>query len=299
MDPFLARALAHLEEMAPSQKDRPREGVRRIPLFALLPRSQPRRRFEEESLRSLAESIRVHGVLEPLLVRPAEEGYQILAGERRYRAAQMAGLAEVPAVVLEVDEKAARAIALLENLQREDLNPYEETLGILDLLGLELGKDRREVVGLLHRMWNEAKGRVTHNVMGNPEAEAVKALFKTLGRMTWESFVQNRLPLLNLPADLREALEEGSIPYTAARELKRVKEEGARRALLEEVKAGLSLRELRARVRRLAQTPKPVSPWHQTVVSRLARLDLEALPPQKRQRVEGLLRELEKALEET
>ncbi|MCX7850848.1 MAG: chromosome partitioning protein ParB, partial [Thermus sp.] len=184
------------------------------------------------------------------------------------------------------------ALALMENLQREDLNPYEETLGVLDLLALELGKEREEVVGLLHRMLHEKKGNVPHNVMGSPEAGKVEEVFRLLGRMTWESFVQARLPLLRLPPDLREALEEGSIPYTAALELKKVADEGLRKGLLEEAKAGLPLRELRARVRQALKRPAPPPPWHKEVAARLARLDLEALPEEKRGEVEEYLKAL-------
>jgi len=262
-----------------------------LPLEALLPSPQPRRRFE--NLEALAESIREKGVLQPLLVRPLGDGrYAIVAGERRYRAAKMAGLAEVPVRVLDLPEKEARLLALVENLQREDLNPYEETLGVLDLLSEDLGKTREEVVGLLHRMRDEARGKVPHNVMGNPEAQRVMEIFKALGRMTWESFVQHRLPLLGLPEDLRAALEEGAIPYTAALELKKVKDPEARAQLLEEAKGGLSLRELKARVREVLVKEKAPPPWHKEVVSRLARLDPESLPPEKRQEVERYLKAL-------
>ena len=123
----------------------------------------------------------------------------------------------VPVVIFDVDEAEALALSLLENLQREDLNPFEETLGILDLLALELGRTREEVVGLLHRMRDEARGKVPHNVMGNSEAEKIAAIFQKLGRMTWESFVQNRLPLLTLPDDLKEDLEAGAISLIPAR----------------------------------------------------------------------------------
>lgn len=268
-------------------------------LAELVPRPQPRRRFEEASLKALAESIRAHGVLEPLLVRPLGDGrYEIVAGERRYRAAQIAGLSEVPVVVLEgLDEKAAQAIALMENLQREDLNPYEETVAVLDLLALELGKGREEVVSLLRQMKNAKEGRVRQNVLPNPEAQRVEEVFRLLGRMGWESFVQARLPLLNLPPDLQEALLEGSIPYTAALELKKVKGEEERRKLLEEAKAGLSLRELKARVRALLRKEASPPPWHKEVLAKLARVDLEALPPERKAEVEEKLRELLTLLE--
>jgi ParB family chromosome partitioning protein len=267
-----------------------------LPLKDLLPQAQPRRRFE--SLEALAESIRQQGVLQPLLVRPLGDGkYAIVAGERRYRAAQMVGLAEVPVQVLNIDEREARRITLVENLQREDLNPYEETLGVLALLEEELASSRAEVLALLHRMRDEERGKVPHNVMGNPEAHKVEEIFRALGRMTWKSFVQNRLPLLKLPEDLRAALEEGAIPYTAALELKKVGDEKTRQRLLQEVQAGLSLRELKARVREALQREQAPTPWHREVAGRLARLNLEALPLQRRQAVEDKLQELLALLE--
>lgn len=271
-------------------------GTEVVPLSVLVPSPQPRRRFE--NLEALAQSIREKGVLQPLLVRPLGDGrYAIVAGERRYRAAKMAGLAEVPVRVLDLSEKEARLLALVENLQREDLNPYEETLGVLELLSEELGKTREEVVGLLERMRKEKRGVVARNVAGTPEAQKVEAVFKALGRMTWETFVRHRLPLLGLPEDLRAALEEGALPYTAALELKKVKDPEARARLLEEAKGGLSLRELKARVREVLVKEKAPPPWHKEVASRLARLDPESLPPEKRRAVEEKVRELLALLE--
>ncbi|BDG29815.1 chromosome partitioning protein ParB (plasmid) [Thermus thermophilus] len=292
MDPFLARALSALEEM---EKKPVQAGGKVLPLEVLVPSPQPRKRFE--NLEALAESIREKGVLQPLLVRPLGDGrYAIVAGERRYRAARMAGLSEVPVRVVELSEKEARLLALVENLQREDLNPYEETVGVLALLSEDLGKSVEEVVGLLRRMRKEKRGEAGHNVMASPEAQRVEEVFKVLGRMTWESFVQNRLPLLRLPEDLRTALEEGAIPYTAALELKKVKDEASRRALLEEARAGLSLRDLKARVRAVLRKEKAPKPWHREVGERLLRLDLEALPPERRALVERKLKELEELL---
>ncbi|BDG29954.1 chromosome partitioning protein ParB (plasmid) [Thermus thermophilus] len=288
MDPFLARALSALEEM---EKKPVQAGGKVLPLEVLVPSPQPRKRFE--NLEALAESIREKGVLQPLLVRPLGDGrYAIVAGERRYRAARMAGLSEVPVRVVELSEKEARLLALVENLQREDLNPYEETVGVLALLSEDLGKSVEEVVGLLRRMRKEKRGEAGHNVMASPEAQRVEEVFKVLGRMTWESFVQNRLPLLRLPEDLRTALEEGAIPYTAALELKKVRDLEARARLLEEAKGGLSLRELKARVREVLVKEKAPPPWHKEVATRLARLDPESLPPEKRRAVEEKVREL-------
>jgi ParB family chromosome partitioning protein len=267
-----------------------------VPLEALLPSPQPRRRFE--NLEPLAQSIREKGVLQPLLVRPLGDGrYAIVAGERRYRAAKMAGLAQVPVRVLDLSEKEARLLALVENLQREDLNPYEETLGVLELLSEELGKTREEVVGLLERMRKEKRGVVARNVSGTPEAQRVEEVFRTLGRITWESFVRTRLPLLGLPEDLRAALEEGALPYTAALELKKVKDPEVRVRLLEEAKGNLSLRELKARVRKALKREQAPHPLPKKVAARLARLDLEVLPPEKRQEVKRHLEALQALLE--
>ena len=98
-------------------------------------RNQPRKDFDEEELQALSESIAIHGILQPLTVRELPSGYfQIIAGERRWRAARMAGLSEVPVVVIEADDKKAMELALIENLQRQDLNPVEEALGYQSLI---------------------------------------------------------------------------------------------------------------------------------------------------------------------
>lgn len=97
--------------------------------------NQPRKHFDEEALAGLAESIRQHGIIQPLTVRRLSSGYyQIIAGERRWRAARMAGLAEVPAIVIEADDRMVMELGLIENLQREDLNPMEEAAGYRSLI---------------------------------------------------------------------------------------------------------------------------------------------------------------------
>ena len=293
MSPFLGRALEQLQET----RSKPTTAPTTLPLSALYTQAQPRRRFER--IEELAESIRAQGVLQPLLVKPDGDGrrYRVIAGERRLRAAHLAGLTEVPVRILNLTDEEARVVALLENLQREDLNPYEETLGVLDLLSEELGKTREEVVGLLRRMRKEKRGEAGQNVLASPEAQRVEEVFKALGRMTWESFVQARLPLLGLPEDLRAALEEGALPYTAALELKKVKDLEARARLLEEAKGGLSLRELKARVREALRREQAPQPLPKKIAARLARLDLEALPEEKRKRVEEYLEALHQLLE--
>ena len=107
-----------------------------LPIYKVEPNpDQPRQDFDEEELQALADSIAIHGILQPLTVRELNSGYyQIIAGERRWRAARMANLSEVPAVIIEADDKKAMELALIENLQRQDLNPVEEALGYQSLI---------------------------------------------------------------------------------------------------------------------------------------------------------------------
>ena len=124
---------------------------------------QPRKRFDQETLAALAESIRLHGILQPLTVRRLASGYyQIIAGERRWRAAKLAGLREVPAVIVEADDRKVMELGLIENLQREDLNPMEEAMGyqaLIEEYGLtqeeaarRVGKSRPAVANALRLM---------------------------------------------------------------------------------------------------------------------------------------------------
>lgn len=142
---------------------------KQLPLHRVEPNpDQPRQDFNEEELQSLAESIRVHGVIQPLTVRETSDGYyQIIAGERRWRASRLAGLAEIPALVIEADDKTAKELALIENLQRQDLNSVEEALGyqsLMDDFGLtqeeaaeRVGKSRSAVANALRLLTLDEK----------------------------------------------------------------------------------------------------------------------------------------------
>ena len=157
-----------------------------------LPEYQPRQFFDPHKLEELAKSIEVRGVLEPLLVRArsskgSNAKYELVAGGRRYRAAKMAGLKEVPAIALELDDREALSVAIVENLQREDLNPVEETEGILRLLGLRLEISVEEVPKLLYQLRHEVKresqketrkdtkGKSGHNVMASSESSNLES----------------------------------------------------------------------------------------------------------------------------
>ena len=290
------------------------DNVRLLSLDALrLPERQPRRYFAPRAMDALIGSIQRHGILQPLLVRPVAEDqageYEIVAGERRYRAAREAGLDEVPVVVRQMGDEDAVQYALLENLQREDLNPVEETEGILMLLALGLEKDAEDVTSLLYKMQNSLRHQarreplpVTHNVMGNSQEEMVLGIFEGLGIMSWESFVNNRLPLLNLPEDILQALRSGSIAYTKARSIARLKDEKEREAVLHEaIVQELSLAVIRSRVSALlanqaAPTPLDLSSRASALARKLRRRKV-LRDEKKRERLETLLAEMERLLE--
>jgi len=222
-----------------------------------LPEGQPRRYFDAKAIAELTESIKQHGILQPLLVRTLpDDKYELVAGERRYRAAMAAGLDEVPVVIRSLSDEDALALALIENLQRENLNPVEETEGILQLLGLRLGTAKDEVGSLLYRMLNDSV-RLTNNVISQPEAELVKEVFTNLGLMSWESFISNRLPLLKLPKDILEALRSGRIAYTKAKAISKIKDETERLTFLEEsIAQSLSLSQIRERLKQARSVPE-------------------------------------------
>jgi ParB family chromosome partitioning protein len=182
-----------------------------VPIGSVRPNSrQPRRRFDAESITELAESVRAQGLVQPIVVRPAEGGtWELIAGERRWRAARSAGLATIPALVRESDDRDSLLLALVENVAREDLSPIEESRAyavLMDEFGLSLG---------------DVADRV--------------------GRS--KSSVSNRLRLLELPEDIIGLLERGSISEGHARAILGVSGQDQRRALARQiVRKGLSVR---------------------------------------------------------
>jgi len=197
----------------------PREALSMLPVSRIRPgRYQPRTRMDQQALAELAASIRTQGLMQPLLVRPVgDERYELIAGERRWRAAQMAGLEQVPALVREVPDEAALAMALIENIQREDLNPMEEAAGVQRLID---------------------EFRMTHE----QAADAV-------GRS--RSATTNLLRLLKLAKAVQEMVMQGELEMGHARALLAL--EGARQieAAHAVVAKGLSVRETEALVQRL------------------------------------------------
>jgi ParB family transcriptional regulator, chromosome partitioning protein len=269
-----------------------------------LPASQPRRYFDPQKLEQLTQSVKAHGILENLLVRPLEnkEGlYELVAGERRYRAAQAAGLTSVPVTIRELADEEAFSIALVENLQREDLNPVEETEGIVTLLGIQLKESPEAIISLLYRMDNEQKKKVTNNVIGNTEKQNIESVFASLGQ-NWQSFVNNRLPLLKLPDEILEVLRQGKIEYTKAKAIALVKDEQQRKNILEEaVIQNLSLVQIKEKIKTTKSDDKSPSPSTQvkTITSHLNRSKLWEKNPKKWKQVQSWLEKIENLLEKT
>lgn len=208
---------------------------------------QPRREFNDQSLGELAESIRQRGILQPLLVRPAQGGFEIVAGERRWRAAQLAGLQEVPVMIRELSDQEARHLALIENLQREDLNMVDEVDAKLELVASTLNLTREAARSRLMQLLREEVGDDHH---------ALETLFSTLGE-SWSNFAKTKLRILNWPELILDAVREG-LPYTLAGVIVSAPESEHQR-LLKQARAGASREELKAEVQLLktAQTPEP------------------------------------------
>lgn len=265
-----------------------------------LSKQQPRRYFDPEKLEQLILSVKEHGILEPLLVRPLlNSEYELVAGERRYRAAQAAKLNQVPVVIKVLSDGEALHLALVENLQREDLNPVEETEGILQLLALHLEVAVEDVVALLHRMRNEVKGNVNQNVLVSSEGEKIQAFFNTFGLISWESFVSSRLPLLSLPTEILEVLRQGRIAYTKAQAIARLKDEEKRKTLLDEaISQALSLSNIQERIKAVQSLKNPPTTlkFRASEVIRRHSKSKAWDDPKKQKRLEKLLIQMEALL---
>ena len=229
----LGRGLgALLGESAFLENDTPepsQNGVTILPITDVENNSaQPRKIFDGETLSELADSIRQHGILQPLTVRKLDSGYyQIIAGERRWRAARMAGLNEVPVIIVEADDQTATELAMIENLQREDLNPMEEAAGY------------RTLIDLYHMTQEEVSSRVGKS----------------------RSAVANALRLLDLTETVRTYVEEGRLTAGHARALITLPPDVQERAAKEVIDGGLSVRQ----TERLAKQRMPGQRHHSPV----------------------------------
>ena len=180
--------------------------------------NQPRRSFPEDALADLAKSIKEKGILQPILVRRVGKSYEIVAGERRFRAAKLAGLDEIPVIIQSFNDIEVAELALIENLQREDLNPYEETQALLTLITHYLRlQDVETVVAKLKQAAYEIRS-LEEPSQASLEIEAYLANFGVKLR----SFLTNKLPLLELHELLKEQLSSGALAYTKALHLQKL-----------------------------------------------------------------------------
>ena len=214
--------LGDFEETTPEQN-----GYQKLPIYKVEPNPhQPRRDFDEEELQALADSIAEHGIIQPLTVRELNSGYyQIIAGERRWRAARLANLSEVPVIIIEADDKKVMELALIENLQRQDLNPVEEALGYQTLM-----EDH-----------------------GLTQDDAAKRVGKS------RPAVANALRLLNLNPEVLDKVRTGELTAGHARAILTVKSEKKQLAAAQKIAAlGLSVRQAELLCRNMAkETPEP------------------------------------------
>ena len=197
-----------------------------LPIYKVEPNpDQPRHDFDEEELQALADSITVHGIIQPLTVREMPNGYyQIIAGERRWRAARMANLSDVPAVIIEADDKKAMELALIENLQRQDLNPLEEALGYQTLMN-EYGLTQEEAAGRV------GKSRPA---------------------------VANALRLLGLCPEVQERVRKGELSAGHARAILQLKSEKKQQEAAQKIVAlGLSVRQAELLCKNMSKEPVP------------------------------------------
>lgn len=197
-----------------------------LPIYKVEPNpDQPRHDFDEEELQALADSITVHGIIQPLTVREMPNGYyQIIAGERRWRAARMANLSDVPAVIIEADDKKAMELALIENLQRQDLNPLEEALGYQMLMN-EYGLTQEEAAGRV------GKSRPA---------------------------VANALRLLGLCPEVQERVRKGELSAGHARAILQLKSEKKQQEAAQKIVAlGLSVRQAELLCKNMSKEPVP------------------------------------------
>jgi len=305
--------------------------------------NNPRKSFDAAKMAQLTASVRRYGVLEAVLLTPLQPlqelaQYELVFGERRYLAAQSAGLSAIRARILMPDEIQQwkevdlANIRLTENLNREDLNAVEETHAIVELLALQLQISMQEVPRLLYRLHQQHRKQksekksteATHTGVGMTSISAlngqlsqwlnsnddivifervlweVEYVFEGLGRFSWQSFVQHRLPLLNLPVDVQNAIRAGQLPYSAGKSIARLTDESQRQALLAQAIAEDWTREQIAEAVRAHLEPQTNAKeetaltlqFRSTLQTTMTRLKKANLSPQQCAKAERLLQQL-------
>ena len=279
-----------------------------IPLDKIKPGTlQPRQFFSQESIDSLAKSFQEQGFRGALNVRPLEDGtYELVAGERRWRAAKQAALERVRCIVDNYSDSEALEFALLENLQREDLSKLEETEGILQLIATKLGITRSEAVTII-RTEGHSDQRGRSDVAPSEKLKKIEELLE-LFQIELQTFRTKNIRTLTLPDELKEAHLKKGLSYSSALELNKVKEKKTRQLLLKKaLQEELSFREIKKLVKETItkQGKREELEVEKSLIERLERTVKRAKKSQqlfekaqKKKRLERLLRELEALLDE-
>ncbi|MBL1178276.1 ParB/RepB/Spo0J family partition protein [Pantanalinema sp. GBBB05] len=259
---------------------------------------QARRWFDPEEQAKLTAAMREFGFRGRLWVRALPDSkYQLVAGERRLRSALAAEFTEVPVEILDIDDDLAIVLSLLENLQRVDLNPIEETQGILRLLSRRLQCSVAEVTSLLYRMKNQQQRQEEPTLEESQAFATINQVFETIGRISWMSFITMRLPLLNFPQEILDALQQGQIEYTKATIIARVKDEQPRLQLLQDTIANnLSLSEVKLRAKEIK--PSRIPSLQEEFKQVIKALPKALKDPRKAKAAQALLEKLKQLVDE-
>ncbi|MGA7934926.1 MAG: ParB/RepB/Spo0J family partition protein [Kovacikia sp.] len=273
--------------------------------FTFVPDRKPvRHYYDPTELEQWAlNDIEPNGIRSPLWVRPhphQPDKYELVAGLRRLKAAEIIGLETIPVKIFEWNDRTAFHAAISENSNRRDFSALEELDNTLRLLEIQLGYDTEEVISFLYRMNNATKGITNQNVLVSEEAELVQKIFDAFGRITWQSFVATRLPLLKKPADVLTAIRQGKIQYTKGILIASVKDRESRQALLEKViNSSLTLSEIKQQIKGSSgstNNPSKLSTLQQrlTQIVQMANKNKQMWSdPGKTQQIERLIGQLE------
>jgi ParB family transcriptional regulator, chromosome partitioning protein len=230
--------------------------------FSFTPDRKPvRYYYDQDELKEWAETdLKPNGVRTALWTRPIQKKpgeYELVAGLRRLTGCELVGITEIPIKVFDWNDDEAYAAAFDENDKRRDFSKLEELDITLNLLSKKLDMEQEDVVSLLYKMDNQAKGKITQSALGNEKVEIVEEFFTARGLLTWQSFVATRLPLLRKPPDILDAIRSSQIEYTKAVEISKLKNLEDREALLEKsISQRLSLNEVKQQVKVLLNSTK-------------------------------------------
>lgn len=271
----------------------------------ILPDFQLRLYYDRAKVDQIKATIQSIGIKEPLLLRPSSDKadhFELIAGSQRRLAAEELALLTVPAKIDKVDDFTALKIAIIENEARSDINPFERTRGILQLLSLGLDKKLDEVTHTLTSLYNaENRGGDNNVIVTSEQKQFILSVFEEMG-LNWKSFVANKLQLINLPDDVVGYIEAGKLSYTKAIRIARVQDAKERKKLLQKaVKEELTVKEIQALI---ASSPKNNKKSENVVLRERARSILQKATSPKllqnrtvRRKVESLTTQLEKIID--